>query len=276
LLSIDILGISDFPQRDSLLEQLLSGESYVSCSLADSEFTLSTPAEHEWTISGTGNAFLAADTATYALLQSSSSDWLTLVDLRQEGVSVRYRETWDQTRRLFDLELQDTMIDSGLMLARDDAAARLIARLNVARDFALACDSVGGASAILARTVDYLQTRQQFGRPLALFQALKHRCADLKMQNEAARALLLDSLQKTDDLLLDDKALKVAGQAARRCKQLACTNYLSVCEESLQLHGGIGMTDEHECHLFLKRAMLNEQLGLQRESYEMAIAEEFN
>ncbi len=116
-------------------------------------------------------------------------------------------------------------------------------------------------------TVEYLQTRQQFGRPLAMFQALKHRCADLKALTEAAEALLLDGLARAGDLASGAEA----GPAGRAAKQLACAAYGAVAEESLQLHGGIGNVGAR-CHLFLKRAMLNEQLGRSRGGYEEALA----
>jgi alkylation response protein AidB-like acyl-CoA dehydrogenase len=155
------------------------------------------------------------------------------------------------------------------VLARGAVARALVARLAVARDFALAADAVGGAAALLALTVDYLQTRQQFGRPLALFQALKHRCADLKALTEGAEALLFDSLGKYSAQFEADPP-SLAGMAA---KQLACAAYTAVAEEALQLHGGIGMTAEHACHLFLKRALLNEHLGREPHGAEQALAQ---
>jgi alkylation response protein AidB-like acyl-CoA dehydrogenase len=120
--------------------------------------------------------------------------------------------------------------------------------------------------------VDYLQTRQQFGRPLALFQALKHRCADLKAQTEGAQALLLDNLGRLDETPGEADTLAVAERLGRAAKQLACAAYAAVAEESLQLHGGIGMTSEHSCHLFLKRAMLNEHLGGPQQNYDVGLA----
>ena len=59
----------------------------------------------------------------------------------------------------------------------------------------------------------------------------------------------------------------------RTAKQLACSTFTAVAEESLQLHGGIGMTSEHSCHLFLKRAMLGEHLGGPQDSYEIGLAD---
>ena len=66
------------------------------------------------------------------------------------------------------------------------------------------------------------------------------------------------------------RELELAGMAA---KQLACSAYAAVAEESLQLHGGIGMTAEHDCHLYLKRALLNEHLGRAPDAAQQALAE---
>ena len=93
--------------------------------------------------------------------------------------------------------------------------------------------------ALFDMTVEYLQTRRQFGRPLAMFQALKHRCADLKTQIAAAEALfwrLADEGNRTAfDPLVEAGALKSQAAAA----------YSLVAEEAIQLHGGIGLTAEH-------------------------------
>ncbi len=84
-----------------------------------------------------------------------------------------------------------------------------------------------------------------------MFQALKHRCADLKTQVVAAEALLWKRAIEDEASVTDLGALKA----------LASDVYHMVTEEAIQLHGGIGLTDEHNCHLFMKRAMLNLQLG---------------
>jgi len=123
--------------------------------------------------------------------------------------------------------------------------------------------------------VDYLGTREQFGRPLALFQALKHRCADLKTRTEAARALLLDSLDRLQAQGARALAGEEAGRAGRAARLLACDAYAVVAEEAVQLHGGIAMSEEHDCHLFFKRAMLNEHLGRAPASYEQGLADRY-
>ena len=103
---------------------------------------------------------------------------------------------------------------------------------------------------MLDLTVDYLKLRKQFDRPLALFQALKHRVADLKVKIAAAEALLWQRAGQADLSPVEAGALKA----------LATQTYAEVGEEAIQLHGGIGLTQEHPCHLYLKRAFLNRTL----------------
>lgn len=160
---------------------------------------------------------------------------------------VEQRRTWDETRRLFDIEL-DPM--GGTTLADGVAAAAIAERLQSQLLLALAADSLGGAVAILALTVDYLKTRRQFDRPLAMFQALKHRVSDLKILLEGAEALFWARTTGTPTLA-EVGALKA----------YATATCVTIAEEAIQLHGGIGLTAEHHCHLFLKRALLNAALG---------------
>jgi alkylation response protein AidB-like acyl-CoA dehydrogenase len=273
MLAIDAVCRSSLPDRENVLERLTTGEEYIAAPLVDGVMPVQCDSERVMRMSGTAPAVPSADRATQMLVCAADGECVALVPLRQAGVQVMQRPTWDATRRLFDVEFTQIALDENLVLARGAAARTLGARLAVTRDFALAADAVGGAAALLALTVDYLQTRQQFGRPLALFQALKHRCADLKALTEGAAALLSDSLGKHSAQYegdLPSRDVELAGMAA---KQLACAAYAAVAEEALQLHGGIGMTSEHVCHLFLKRALLNEHLGRGPDSTERALAD---
>jgi alkylation response protein AidB-like acyl-CoA dehydrogenase len=117
---------------------------------------------------------------------------------------------------------------------------------------ALAVESVGVARASLERTVEYLRTRKQFGVPLAHFQALRHRVADLFTMVEAATSSAW-------------YAIRVAGTAefpvvAPLAKLVATRAAYTVTAESIQLHGGIGFTWEHDAHLYFKRATANRLL----------------
>ncbi|MBK6737929.1 MAG: acyl-CoA dehydrogenase family protein [Haliea sp.] len=273
VLAIEALAHGVLADKVQWLERLTAGEMYVAVPLADCALTVQRDSRGVLLLTGTLLAVPSADNASHVLLSTLNGEHVGLVATDQPGVTVIERATWDTTRRLFDLQFDAVELEEHHIVASGSQAQALAMRLAVQRDFLLAADAVGGAAALLQMTVDYLQARTQFGRPLALFQALKHRCADLKAQTEAAEALLLDSLGRQQMDSADGIACaELAGKAA---KQLACTAFATVAEEALQLHGGIGMTSEHNCHLFLKRALLNEHLGRAPDSYETGIADAF-
>ncbi len=263
MLAIEALCGSEHPERDDWLEQLMSGASLFSASLADSTLRIVRSGD-ALEVSGLLEAVPSADRASHVLAIGADGDSVALVSL--EDAHSSHIATWDVTRRLFDVKFNAVKVDASALVASGEAARNLIARLAVFRDLSLAADAVGGAAALFEMTVEYLLTRQQYGRPLALFQALKHRCADLKVKTEAAEALLLANLSALAGANGNAAAL---GKAA---KELACSTYAFVAEEALQLHGGIGMTEEHVCHLFLKRAMLDEHLGADCDSYALDLA----
>lgn len=200
-------------------------------------------------LSGTLPAVPDADMASHVMLANPGR--AALVPLDAPGVTVSERKLWDQSRRLFDVTLDHYMIDPALVMATGDAAEVLTRRLKGDMILALAADSLGGATTLLGLTVDYLNTRKQFDRPLGMFQALQHRCADLKVLIGAAEALLWSRAAKPDISMAEIGGLKAH----------AAEVYRWVCEEAIQLHGGVGLTEEFYPHLFLKRATLNVQLG---------------
>jgi alkylation response protein AidB-like acyl-CoA dehydrogenase len=184
-----------------------------------------------------------ADLASHILV--GGSERISLIS--RDAASITPQVTWDETRRLFSVESNA----KGSIIAEGEAARALAERLKKNLCLMLAADSLGGANAVFELTVEYLKTRRQFDRPLAMFQALKHRCADLKIALVAAEALLWSRANDADASLADFGALKAH----------ACAVFRTTAEEAIQLHGGIGLTAEHPCHLFLKRAMLNGALG---------------
>lgn len=261
MLAVDAVCQGQLADRQAWVERI-TAQDYVTTPLAASRLRLA-----RGRLSGTATALPSADLASHVLVSTVDAERVALVSLRQKGVELKARPTWDGTRRLFDLRLTDVELDESLLLAGGTAAKTLSRRLSTLRDLTLAADAVGGAEALLELTVEYLKTRKQFGRPLAGFQALKHRCADLKALTAGAQALLADSLVRIGDRVDEPEAERLA----RIARHLACSVYARTAEESLQLHGGIGMTAEHACHLFLKRALLNEHLGRgQRDALDIA------
>jgi alkylation response protein AidB-like acyl-CoA dehydrogenase len=200
-------------------------------------------------LGGTLPAVPDADMATHLVIANPGR--VALVPLDAPGVTVTERPLWDRSRRLFDVTLQGYRLDSALILARGEAAQQLNEQLKGDLLLANAADSLGGANRILELTVEYLKTRKQFDRPLGMFQALQHRCADLKVLIGAAEALLWSRAVQPGATIVELGGLKAH----------AAEVYRWVCEEAIQLHGGVGLTEEFYPHLFMKRANLNVQLG---------------
>ena len=116
----------------------------------------------------------------------------------------------------------------------------------------LCAEMLGGMSQIFDDTMDYLKTRQQFGVLIGTFQALKHRAARLFMELELARSSVMAAARATDEGSADWVSLVSLAKA--RCSDA----YILAANEGVQMHGGIGMTDEHDAGFYLKRARVAE------------------
>lgn len=173
-----------------------------------------------------------------------------LLEAGDDGVRITAQELVDASRGFAVIELAAARIPDDRLLPADAEALRR--RLMSHAALALACDCLGGAQHAFEITVDYLKVRSQFGRPIGAFQALKHRCADLKARLEMAQALAADAARSAGAPDFDHKA--------SLAKAIIGDLYARAAGEAVQLHGGIGYTAEHPCHLFLKRAKLNQAI----------------
>jgi alkylation response protein AidB-like acyl-CoA dehydrogenase len=170
---------------------------------------------------------------------------------RSPGLETHAMPTADRTRTVATLRCHDVTVPSDQVLCGDEAAAVSEQLADEAR-ILIAADAVGGAQAILDTTVEYLKIRVQFGKPIGTFQALKHRCADHKVALEASKRLLEHAKARLE---APDR-----GTWASLAKFAACDCYAALAGDGVQLHGGIGFTWEHNAHLFLKRALLDQCL----------------
>ena len=173
---------------------------------------------------------------------------LAIIDASATGVVVTSAPIIDLTRSMCAVTLEGVQTDNAHRLA---LTAEQWNRLLDHASVALALDSVGGGMHILERTVAYMSLRTQFGRPIGSFQALKHRAASWKVSLEGARALTTQAASQLASAAANASSLASAAKAS------ACDVYTGVAGDAIQLHGGIGFTWEHECHLFMKRARLN-------------------
>ncbi|HET6818083.1 MAG TPA: acyl-CoA dehydrogenase family protein [Mycobacteriales bacterium] len=140
-------------------------------------------------------------------------------------------------------------VAGGVPGVTDEEVRRLVAVL-------LAAESAGVAAWCLETAVDYAKVREQFGKPIGAFQAIKHRCARMLAEVELARAAVWDAAGAYDDDADVDTRRLVTAVAASTALQAAVDNAKSL----VQVLGGIGYTWEHDAHLYLKRAIANRQL----------------
>lgn len=205
-------------------------------------------------LNGTVADVLDAPSASILFLRADRAGqtvWLA-VPADAQGVSVERVLLADTTRSMGSVTLKDVSVDAVHILvpadpiALDDELLRLAA-------IALAADALGGGNAVLVATIEYMKIREQFGRVIGSFQALKHRVADHKASLEAARGLV----EYAAGL---DKDAPDALLAALTAKQHVTSAAAEVARDCIQLHGGVGFTSEYVPHIYLKRAKLNEAL----------------
>ncbi|EZP83318.1 Acyl-CoA dehydrogenase [Novosphingobium resinovorum] len=242
-LGLQAVLASEIAARVEWLERLAGGE-YAPLHLLPAKLE----AAPNGTLSGVVGGVFDADMAVAVVAKLPGG--YALVPTDAPGVSIVERAIWDPSRRLFDIVLDGYAPDPTLMLTDADGAAALHDALAPEAHLAVAADCLGAANAALELTIEYMKMRRQFDRPIAMFQALKHRAADMKARIAVAEALLWNRVR-------DDAATLVQCGAA---KTLAAEAFAFVTEEAIQLHGGIGLTEEHPIHRFMKRAMLNLQL----------------
>jgi alkylation response protein AidB-like acyl-CoA dehydrogenase len=126
--------------------------------------------------------------------------------------------------------------------------------LDIAR-IGIAAEMLGSAEECFERTVAYLKEREQFGVPIGSFQALKHRAADMFCELELSKSCVLEALTALDEGREADEIAKLASLAKAKVGE----TFHTVSREGIQMHGGIGMTDEFDIGFFIKRAATTEQ-----------------
>ncbi|MFD9355621.1 acyl-CoA dehydrogenase family protein [Streptomyces sp. NPDC060031] len=203
-----------------------------------------------WRLYGEAAQVLDGHSASLLLVAAHTGGFArsrTLLFLVREGAPglVRSRQaTLDETRPQARVQLRDVPAEL-LGGAEADVLGALAATGRTAAAV-LAAEAVGAAGQALARTVDYVRQREQFGRAIGSFQAVKHRLADLYVQVQAARSA---AYYAAWDPQQGGLALAQALEALR-----------TTAGEAIQLHGGIGFTWEHDAHLYFKRAAADELL----------------
>ena len=156
------------------------------------------------------------------------------------------------SRNVARLRLDGARVDESAVLGTVGGGADVLDRVLDAATAILAAEMLGGMQAAFDRTLEYLKTRQQFGVFIGSFQALKHRAAWMFCEIELTRSLVLEALAALDAGRPDAGALVSAAKAR------ASDTYILVTNEAVQMHGGVGVTDELDIGFYLKRARVAE------------------
>ena len=191
-----------------------------------------------------GDAGIVLGAGLGELLVIAAGDDVLLLERGRDGVSVDVPDNLDPTRRSGRVRLQNVSVSADDIVpgARESTLAR-------ARTL-LAAEAVGGASDCVDAAVAYAKVREQFGRTIATFQAVKHHCANMLVAAESATAAVWDASRAASE---DEQQFRLIAAAAAA---LAFPAYARNAELNIQVHGGIGFTWEHDAHLHLRRALV--------------------
>jgi alkylation response protein AidB-like acyl-CoA dehydrogenase len=170
------------------------------------------------------------------------------------GLSVTPLDTLDATRPIARVTLDETRVSRDASFAVGAVAAQVLERAAWFAALALAAEQLGGAQQCLDLTLDYTGQRVQFGRAIASFQAVKHRCAQMMVLIESARSAVLGAAHAWDAEAGNGAPGAALCADVAAAKAAANDAYAFCAQEAIQLHGGVGFTWEYDPHLYFKRA----------------------
>ena len=259
-------------RRTQLLPALAGGERTATLAWAETpdrwdENSIQSRAAHDgdtWRL--TGRKLLVVEGATTDLLfvAARAEDGLALfvVEGDAPGVVRTADRAMDPNRQLATVAFDGA---PARLVSDPGTGERVLARVRDRAVTALACEQTGGAAASLDMAVEHVSNRVQFGRPIGMLQAIKHRCADMAVELESARSA---SLWAACAIAEDSSEAGIAAATAA----LACSrSYEYVAAETIQVHGGIGFTWEHPAHLHFRRAATSAVLFGDRHTHQESL-----
>jgi alkylation response protein AidB-like acyl-CoA dehydrogenase len=250
-----LLALDDMAAREALLPGIASGETVATLALTGSAAAGPAAAGAGVRAAGAGGAarlsgelapVLNGAQAGALLIPASGPDGLAvyLVDGAASGLTRLPLTTADPTRALARVTLADTPA----RVLRGNAASALSAAQDLA-NLALAAEQCGAMAACLAMTSEYAKLRVAFGQPIGAFQGVKHRLADMETAWELGHAALRSAARSADESPADFP------RDAAAARMLISGPYFTAAADTIELHGGIGFTWEHDAHLYYKNAL---------------------
>jgi alkylation response protein AidB-like acyl-CoA dehydrogenase len=198
----------------------------------------------------------SAGQARYLLVTGRSDGGMTqvLVPTNTPGIEITALKSMDVTRRFAAVSFDNVRAPADALIGDYGQAAAQVARQVQNASVILSAEAVGAMDAAFQMTVDWAFDRYTFGRALASYQALKHRFADMKSWLEASHAISDAAAEALADRTL------MAAETASAAKSYIGERGPELAQECVQLHGGIGVTYEHDLHFYLRRVSLNRLL----------------
>ena len=273
-----LAALDKHPVAQAWLQRLASGQAIMALALPEVAHSLTisqagltasdamraplaTPAPGDrqgWTLKGEWPQVWSAAMAHGLLLPAQNESGevvLMLVPTDTPGLQVQPLTTLDGTRRMASVQADGVFLNDSACLGRGSFVVDLLHRVRCLGAIALAAEQVGVAQQCLDLTLAYTQQRQQFDRPVAGFQAVKHRCAHMLVALESARSAVYGAACMSDTHPDPAVLLFYAAQA-----RVAATEAALFCSrEAIQLHGGVGFTWEYDPHFYLRRAQASSQ-----------------
>ena len=250
-------------QQSTWLPGLIEGERFLSLAYQEVRsrydvHRVATRAEREgdgWRLSGEKVQVLEGASADAFVISARTSGEegdaqgisLFLVEAGSDGLAIEPQQRVD-ARHAALVRLAGVVVGPDARVGAEGQGGVLLERVIDRATVGLCSEMLGSMSEAFERTLAYLKDRQQFGAPIGSFQALKHRAAELFIEIELCRSCVMAAARGVDTEAADAAALVSLAKA--RCSESA----VHVANEAIQMHGGIGMTDEHEIGFFLKRA----------------------
>ena len=257
-------------QKSKLLPQIVAGDLRLAVGVdegphhAPSRVACSAVKEGtEYILTGTKSFILDGQTADKLLVSARTSGEpysergisLFMLDANAQGLQIQ-RATMVDSRNAANLVMDQVRVSQDSLLGVEGAGfTALDAALDIAR-IGVASEMLGSVQEVFQRIVEYLKQREQFGVQIGAFQALQHRAAQMYSEIELCRSAVLGALRCLDDpsATAKDRAI-MASLAKAKLSEVSET----VSNEGIQMHGGIGMTDEFDIGFFLKRARVAQQ-----------------
>jgi len=243
--AIDAVGRSE--QKKKYLAPICRGEARSTVAILESGASWNLADVRMTATDGklTGEKLFVTDAAVANFLLVVARNGVFLVDAKSPGLSISQMSGMDFTRKLYAVQFHNTPAE------KLGEAPGLSKALGVATT-ALAAEMVGGMQRTLDITVEYAKTRKQFGKPIGIFQAVQHQCADMYLETESARSAAYYAAWALEENSSD------AAAAVSIAKMYASDASRTVGNRGIQIHGGMGFTWENDLHLYYRRAKSSE------------------